>query len=69
MSTLSCPLTKIQLTNGVEPSHIQWKLLEQSALGREKGVRNWSWSLTGIKKNKEFVCELSKTGFCEGGCE
>ena len=31
-------------------------------------VCNWSWPLTECK-NTEFVFELSKIGFCEGGCK
>ena len=32
----------------------------------KKGVRTCSWPLTGCK-NTEFIWELRKTGFCEGG--
>ena len=47
---------------------IQWKLSLVSGNPREKGVHNWSWPLTGTE-NIEFVWELRKSGFCEGGSE
>ena len=55
-------------SSGIKGYNIQsGRSLKWTPSGREKGVRNWScWPLTGMK-NTEFVWELRKTGFCEGG--
>ena len=40
---------------------------KRTPTGREKDVRNWSWPGLRECKNTEFVWELRKKAFCEGG--